>query len=155
MPNRVIVVPSRIEDVYRVAKALRAEDRAEIAAHGDVEARRLLRYNFVNSIMRRTYFVDGEIAAMTGLGGGLLSEVGQPYLVTTPVAARVPVSLIKYARANVLEMLQWRKSLTGEVLASYEKACRMLEMIGFTLSEPHAYGPKGVMFRTFSMRRAF
>lgn len=154
LPQRVIMVPSRIEDVYRVARALREEDRAEVAAHGDVDARRLLRFNFRNAILRRTYFVDGAIAAMTGLGGGLLSNVGEPYLVTTPAAARVPFSLIRIARESVRDMLGLRDLLRGEVLASYDHACRMLEMIGFTLSEPHPFGPKGVMFRTFTMRKA-
>jgi hypothetical protein len=151
--RRLIVVPSRTEDVYRMAKMLRAEDRQEILALG-VDPRSAIRSNYRDAILRKTYFVDGEIAAMTGLCGGWVSQIGHPYLVTTPAAAKMPVAFIKCARNAVGEMLARRERLGGYVLASYESACRMLEMIGFNLADPAPLGPRGVLFRQFTAERA-
>src|SRR4051812_31279454 len=103
--------------------------------------------------MRRTAFVDGEIAAMWGLGGVMLSDEGTPWLMTTPVVERVPVSFVRIGRAQVAEMLSRRSRLANVVQASYLGACRLLEVLGFTLDEPIPLGPHGVPFRKFSMTR--
>jgi hypothetical protein len=148
--RRVIGVPSRIGDVYRLARLMRPADRAEATALG-LDPRVALRECFRQALLRRTYFVDGEIAAMVGLCGAMISDEGEPYLVTTPAVMRVKVSFLKEARKTVAEMLAMKRRLVGEVDASYSGACRLLEMIGFTLGAPHARGPRGDTFRTFTL----
>ena len=73
MPHSILIVPSKIEDVYRVANNLRSEDKAEITGFG-LDPKEALRTSFRHAIIRRTAFVDGEIAAMWGLGGAMLSR---------------------------------------------------------------------------------
>lgn len=150
--KRCIVVPSTINDVYRVAANLRAHDRAEITGLG-LDPREALRTSFRHSILRRTAFVDGEIAAIWGLGGAMLSDEGAPWLMTTPAAERVPVTFLKTGRAQLNEMLQQRAFLSNVVQASYTRACRFLEVLGFVLDPPQPLGPNRVPFRRFWMER--
>lgn len=152
MPPRVLIVPSQIGDVYRVADNLRSEDKAEITGLG-FDPRDALRRSYRHGIIRRTAFVDGEIAAMWGLGGAMLSNEGVPWLLTTPAAARVPVSFLRVGRAQLDEMLQHRSHLSNVVQASYTGACRFLQVLGFHLDPPEPLGPHGVPFRRFWIKR--
>ncbi|WP_439392326.1 hypothetical protein ACRQ5Q_22280 [Bradyrhizobium sp. PMVTL-01] len=148
----VDVRPSEVGDVYKLAANLRAEDAAEVEALG-LDATIAIRRSYRDAILRRSYYVDGELAAMSGLCGALLADIGEPYLMTTPVAERAKVSFIRCARQAVGEMLLYRVRLEGHVAASYTRACRLLDVLGFTLSEPRPFGPKGALFRTYTMVR--
>lgn len=150
---RVEVRESKIGDVYRLAAALRAGDRAEVAALG-LDPRDAIRRSYRDAILRRSYFVDGDLAAMSGLCGPLLSDIGEPYLMTTAAAERAPVSFLRLARAAVAEMLRHRLRLEGQVDASYHRACRLLEVLGFTVSEPRPIGPNGALFRSYAIVHA-
>jgi len=150
--ERVSVQESVIGDVFHLVAKLRAADRAEIEALG-IEPRFALRKNFRSAILRKTYIVDGEIAAMSGLCGEMMGDIGRPYLLTTPAAERVPVAFIKHARAAVVEMLRHKLRLEGYVAADYLGACRMLEMVGFTLGKPEPFGSRGALFRSFTLVR--
>lgn len=144
------IVPSEISHVHWLAARLRSEDRREIECAG-INPRVAIRDSFRNGVMRSTALVDGEIAAMWGLGGTLLSNVGQPWLLTTPVIERVPVTMVKVGREQVAAMLERRSRLENYVAAEYTRACRFLEVLGFTLDEPQVLGSKGAMFRRFWM----
>lgn len=141
-----------IADIYELAANLRAQDRMEITSLG-LEPRAILRASFRNSILRKAYHVDGELAAVSGLGGELMADIGAPWLMTTPVVERVPLSFVKIARREVSEMLRHRLRLENVVAASYLGACRLLEVLGFTLEPPQLLGPDGVPFRKFWMCR--
>jgi hypothetical protein len=148
----VTVSPSHISDVYALASRLRKQDEVEIAAFG-LSAKRGLRLCFRMGILRKTYFVDGEIAAMSGMTGDLLSDTGHPYLLTGPAVERAPFAVLREAKRSVDEMMMLRKTLSGEVLASYAKAVRMLEMMGFEIGEPRAIGIHGELFSQFRKER--
>jgi hypothetical protein len=152
MHPRVLIVPSKIGDVYRIARNLRAEDAAEITGFG-LDPSAALRTSFRNAILRKTAFVDGEIAAMWGLGGAMLSNEGSPWLMTTPLVERVPVTFLKVGQAQLDEMLDQRAFLFNYVQASYKRACRFLEVLGFVLDPARAMGPNHVPFRRFWIER--
>lgn len=151
MPE-VIVRPSEISDVYRLAADLRAGDAAEITGL-DLDPVAVIRGSYRSAIWRRTAVVDGRIAAMWGLGGALLDDEGAPWLLTTPAAERVPVTFVRLARANVAEMLRDRRRLSNVVASSYRQACRLLEVLGFTLDAPRPMGPRGLLYQRFWMAR--
>ena len=152
MEHKVIIVPSRIEDVYRLAHALRPRDRSEILATG-LDPRRALRFCYRNAILRRTAFVDGRLAAMWGLGGGMLSDVGTPWMISTRAVESCPLTFVRVYRAQVAEMLTLRRELSGYVHASYEGACRVLRLVGFHLEAAEPWGLRGELFHHFVIRR--
>lgn len=149
---RVTVRESHAGDVYSLAASLREGDRAEVEAFG-LDARHAIRASYRHAILRRTYIVDGEIAAMSGLGGAMLSEQGNPWLMTAPIVERVPVAFLKIARQQLAEMLRQRRFLFNYVLASYTQACRLLEVLGFVLDPAVPMGPQGLPFRRFWIER--
>lgn len=139
-------------DVYALAANLRDGDRREVEALG-LDVRGGIRRCYRDAILRRTYLVDGEVAAMSGLCGAMLGDIGQPYLMTAPAAELVPVSFVKHARNAVNEMLRYRIRLEGVVAADYARACRLLEVLGFKLGAPVPLGPHGTLFRSFVRMR--
>ena len=152
MSAQITVAESKIEDVYRLCRTIRPRDRDEAIAAG-LEPRRAMRSQFRDAILRRSYFADGKLVAMSGLCGPLLASVGQPYLVTAIGVEQYPVAFIKHARAAVAQMLRLRQRLEGHVLADYTGAVRLLETLGFQMDEPQPIGPSGAMFRRFWKER--
>lgn len=148
----VTVRPSVAADIYVLAANLRDGDRAEVESLG-VNVRVGIRQSYRHAILRRTYLVDGEVAAMSGLCGSMLGDIGEPYLMTAPAAERSPLTFVRHARAAVTEMLQFKRRLEGHVAADYIRACRFLEVLGFTLGAPFAMGPKAALFRKYSLMR--
>lgn len=147
-----IIRESIVTDVYALAANLRAEDESEITGLG-LDVRKSLRDSFRHGILRHTALVDGEIAAMWGLGGAMLSDEGAPWLMTTPLIERIPLTLVKTSKTQVAEMLRQRQFLCNYVLATYRRACRFLEVLGFVLDPPVAMGPNHTPFRRFWMER--
>ena len=150
--DRVMVRPSIVTDVYDLAANLRPADRAEVEAVG-IDPRVGIRRSYRHAVLRKSYIVDGELAAMSGLCGPMLGDIGQPYLMTSAAVERVPITFFKLAAANVAEMLEHKMRLEGHVAASYVKACRFLAAIGFTLGEPEPFGSQGALFRKFVLMR--
>jgi hypothetical protein len=146
-----IIVDSEPRHAALLARALRDNDRAEIEAAG-VTGKKAVWRSYKNSLLCKTAFVDGEIAAMWGLGGTILATKGSPWLLTTRAIEKVPMDFAREARKAVREMLEIKPVLQNYVLASYHKAVRLLQIIGFTMSEPFPFGPKRIEFRRFEMR---
>lgn len=146
--KRYQIVPSNISHVHRLAAILRSDDRHEIEAAG-VDPRRAIRDSYRNAMMRHTAIVDDEVAAMWGLGGAFISDVGQPWLLTSAAIERVPVAMVRVGREQVAAMLTLRPRLENHVAASYARACRFLVALGFTLDKPEPFGPRGELFHRF------
>ena len=151
-----IVVETRratIADVYALALNLRAGDRAEIAAMGR-DPRRALRFAYrISLVPPRVATVDGEVAAMWGLGGDILSDVGEPWLLTGHAADRVPFAFVRIAKAELAAMLAVKRRLENYVAADYPKAVRLLDELGFKLDEAVHVGQRRVPFRRFHLDR--
>lgn len=150
----VTVRPSVLADVYELAANLREGDREEVESLG-MDVRVGIRNSFRHAVLRKTYLVDGEVAAMSGLCGSMLGDIGEPYLMTGRAAERVPVAFVRHAKASVAEMLGLKRRLEGHVAAKYTRACRLLEVLGFTLGDPLPVGPNAALFRKYIMTRGF
>jgi hypothetical protein len=150
--KRYEIRESVASDVYILAANLRDGDRLEVASFGK-EPRSALRLSFRHAILRRTAIVDGEIAAMWGLGGSMLDDTGYPWLLTSPAVERVPVSFLREGRREVARMLRLRRVLVGYVAASYHQACDFLERLGFTLGPVVRLPPLNNAFREFRIER--
>lgn len=144
------IVDAERSHIAQLVDNMREADAAEATALG-FRPRAALWRSFRRGIMRRSAFIDGEIAAMWGLCGNLLSNEGTPWLATTPVIERMPVAFIKEARREVARMISIRPVLRNVVPARYTKAVGLLYVLGFTLGDPEPFGPDGVMFRSFTM----
>lgn len=135
-----------------IAGLLRADDVAEVGAFGWTPRQAVWR-SWRRSIFSQTAYVDGDLAAVLGVGGCPLGRVGEPWLLTTPAVERAKAAVLLEGRGFVLQMLGIFPELKGKVSADYRRATRFLEVLGFSLSEPFAFGPRLALFREYHMRR--
>lgn len=146
----VRIVESSPWHVRDLGQNLREGDYREGLALGYKPAN-LLFYSYRQGLMRRTAFVDGQIAAMWGVAGIPMGLVGRPYLITSPACEEIsPIRFVSIYRKEVVEMGKLFPLLENYVDSSYIKAVRMLELAGFTIDEPIPLGPIGSLFNRFS-----
>lgn len=148
------VIDATHAHIRELAKNLRNDDRHEIESYG-IPIYRGLRSSFRGSLICKAVLVDNKVAAIFGVGGTNFGDKGIPWLLTTPVCEQV--SALKFCRIyqeELLKLLKLFKHLENFVSAEYYKSIKLLDNIGFTLSEPEPMGKNGAMFRKFSMRKA-
>ena len=73
---------SELKDVRELSKRMREQDKQEAIALG-YQPHKALYYSFKHGLYRITALIDGEVAAMWGVGGSPMGLVGQPYLITS------------------------------------------------------------------------
>ena len=140
----------------QLARTLRADDAEEVRALGQPSPMRMMYRTWRASVVRRTAFVDGEIAAAWGLigGGSLMAATGVPWLLTAPAIERVPLDFAREARREVREMLDIYPLLENWVHAPYRRAVGFLKIVGFTIDEAQPILPTGEYFHRFWMSRS-
>lgn len=145
------IVASEPQHVNMLVAGLRENDAREITCAG-YRVKRAIWQSYRTSLLRRSAFVDGEIAAMWGIGAAPLDRSGRPWLMTTGAIEKLPLTYLKQARREVREMLDCYPVLYNWVHADYTAAVRFLRMLGFTLEKAAPWGPTGAMFHRFEMR---
>lgn len=153
MTARYEIIESEPKHVRLLAEKLRDDDRREIDCAGLPVMKAIWR-SYRHGIIRRTAFVDNEIAAMFGLSSTvLLGNSGNPWLLTTAQVEKVPVSFVKEGRKCVQEMLDVYPVLFSYVDAKYARAIKFLKLLGFTVGRPEPFGVNGAPFCRFETRR--
>ncbi len=151
MAPEIDIVPAIGAHIGLLKNNLRAEDEAEIVGFG-VTAQQALWYSYKHSLIRKTAFINAELAACWGVVGVALGGKGQVWLMTTPEVKKVsPLMFVRIYQTEVLEMLKIFQRLENYVDAEYAAAIRLLEIIGFTVEEPQKMG--NGMYRHFWMER--
>jgi hypothetical protein len=149
---QIIVLPSTAVHVRALAANLRPADQNEIEIYGFPTNKALWR-SFKASFLRHTAFIDNEIAAMWGVGGSPMGQMGQPWLMTTEAVKKIsPLAFARIYQREVLRMLNVFPVLINYVDAEYTAAVRLLDIVGFNLGEPEPLGKNGALFRQFEMR---
>jgi hypothetical protein len=152
MRNNHRIVPTEPSHLAIIADRLRFDDVDELAAAGLTPHGALWR-SYRRSIFCQTAFVGDDIAAVFGVGGCPLGRVGEPWLLTAPAVELAKTAMILEGRGFARQMLGVFPELRGKVSADYRRACRFLEVLGFNLSEPFAFGPRLALFREYTLRR--
>ena len=130
---------------------LRKEDADEILRLG-ISIEKCLWHSYKKSIYRKTAFIDGRIAAMWGCIGGMFSDVGTVWLLTTPEVYRIsPLRFCRMYQQEVEKMLKIFPKLTNYVDAEYSTAIRLLDNSGFTLYDAEQIGFSGHSYRKFEI----
>lgn len=138
-------LPSHIEEL---ADNLREADAKEITCFG-ISIREALAESNRHAQMSKTALVNGVVAGIWGLNGIILGDVGQPWLLTSPICDQYPLQFVLLYRQEVRKMLEMYPRLENIVDNSYTRAVKVLELVGFKLGEPQPMGHTGAMFRSF------
>lgn len=131
---------------------LRAADRSELESAGMTGQRALWR-SWRAAYYSSTAIVDGEVAAIWGVGGSPMGRVGRPWLLTSPAAEGAKRAFVRVGRTEVGKMLGIYPEMRGFVDSRYKGALRLLQTLGFDLSEPVPFGPFRAPFCQYSIRR--
>lgn len=150
---RVEIVQTTPAHIRELAMTLRPHDRREAEAYG-FPTNKILWRSYKNSIMRNTAFIDDQVAAVWGVNGTPLGDVGEPFLATSEIVDRIsPLRFCRIYQEEVLRMLGIFPKLVNYVDSQYTKAVRLLDIVGFKIDEPLPFGPHGTLFCRFSMER--
>ena len=131
---------------------LRAADRSEVQAAGMTGQRALWR-SWRAAYYSATALVDGEVAAIWGVGGSPLGRIGRPWLLTSPAIEKARFAIVRVGRDEVGKMLGIYPEMRGFVDSRYAGALGLLRLLGFDLSEPVPFGPLRAPFCQYTIRR--
>lgn len=152
--NIVQILDSMPLHVAKLKMNLRIEDVHEVLRLG-ISVQKALWLSYRESLIRKSALIDGEIAAMWGAKGNIMSQEGTVWLLTSPQIKKVsPLQFARIYQSQVYEMLKLFPCLVNYCDASYTNAIRLLEIIGFTIYDPEPIGKDGAMFRKFKIERA-
>lgn len=147
----ITIAPTVAAHIRELQGTIRDEDRREIEIYGFSCAKGLWR-SYKVGLMNRTALVNGKVAACWGCGGTYMGSTGQPWLLTSYEAELVsPLKFARIYQQEVFKMLELFPVLENYVAADYEKAARLLEIIGFTLGPPEILGAG--LYRKFTLER--
>lgn len=150
---KIQIVDTTPAHIREIADHLRFDDKREIEAFGFPTNRALWR-SFKDSILRKTGLIDGKVAAIWGVGGVPMGGEGRPWLMTSDVVERVsPLRFARIYQEEVLKMLGIFPKLVNYVDLRYIKAVRLLDIIGFKISDPEPSGLNGALLCKFEMSR--
>lgn len=148
----ITIEPASKAHVHAIVSSLRDDDRQEITSIGaDPLEAALESHRF--AVWAKVATVEGEIAALWGVGGIMLGMTGRPWLLTTPVSDRIAMRFALIYRREAREMLDLFPRLENYCAAAYDRATRLLQLTGFTVDDPKPIGPHAALFRRFWMVR--
>ena len=150
----VLIRPTEPGDAAILAANLRVSDRAECEAYGlpgDMQSR--IESSVRRSVLCWTGLVDGELAAIIGASPiNMLSGIGSPWMLGTPVLDRHSRVLVRLTPAYIARMQSAFPHLANFVHVDNRTSVRWLRRLGFTLHEAVPYGVNGELFYPFEMR---
>lgn len=148
--HNIGIIPSTLDHVNQMGLVMNDEDRAEHEAVG-VKAHRSLWRGYKNSLIRNTIMIDEEVAAMYGVCGSLMGNIGIVWLVTGKKAREIsPHRFARIYKQEVAKMLEVYPILCNYVDDRYIGAKKMLRIAGFNVGEPMPLGKFKHMFCKFS-----
>lgn len=124
------IVPSKRYHCGRMLRVMRRDHILCLERMG-VNVHRELRVAFENSSTCRTAFFDGEIAAMWGVMGSVLSPIGCVWMVLSERAMRRPLWVVKESRKQLADMIVGRHELVTTLLGDDPAAQRFAAFVGF------------------------
>lgn len=124
------IIEAKPYHVGRILRRLRTEHR--VAMNGlSSNLHREFSQIFNTSSFRRAWIVDGELMAVGGVTGTLLSGEGYIWLAMADQAKRYPVAIIKEARHQLALLMATRREVSTTVLCNDKTAQRFARFLGF------------------------
>jgi hypothetical protein len=121
-------------DLRAMSEAM-SEDSKDTAIRTGYTPLKLLWYSYRRSLMCRTAFIDGKLAAIWGIYGKVFSGIGQPWLIMTPETEEYPMRVAFRYRKELRKFQEMFPILEDYVDETNEKSLRMLELMGFKISK--------------------
>lgn len=140
-------------DAERLAKTLRAADRAELFAATGKPSGLVVKEAVAASDEPIVGLIDGELACIFGieLEDALLRR-GCVWMLTSDVVERHPLRFLRAVRAVMPQVTADYDYLFNHVYVKNTTAIHWLKWLGFEMHDPHPSGPFNDHFHFFDMR---
>lgn len=135
------IIPASVRHIRPMSATMRTAGSMAVQAFG-FEPRAALRRAFVASFYCRTALVEGRPVAMWGLAGTLLSDSAYAWLVLSREVTRMPIAVVREARAELQRAARAHGDIATTVLPDDKASIRFALHLGFkpsdgeTLDEP-------------------
>lgn len=150
--HKLEIVPAEQKHVDALMGKLREADRNECWSLARITADYALQISFDNAKMCWVALYKGSPVCCFGVGAySNLSHKGCPWMLATEALLHFQVQVIKGSKLYVKKMLEPFDILENYVDNRNVVAVRWLKWCGFTMEDPVALGPDGVLFRRFYM----
>jgi hypothetical protein len=118
----------------QIARHLRVGHRIALGSRAG-QTHQQIRDRFDDSSFSRAWFVDGRLAALGGVCGGIISPEGFVWLAITEAATRFPIAMTKEALKHLGDVMLIKRRLTTVVLRDDLASVRFAEALGFDTIE--------------------
>lgn len=129
------VVEAKPFHVGMMVRRMRLQHRSILIGLG-VNAHRELKSTLDASSYRRSWFIDGQIAALGGITGSLCSSAGYIWLVLSEDALKHRIEIVREARRQIVEMFKTFTEIRATLLVQDRPSHRFAEFLGFSTPEP-------------------
>lgn len=130
----ITIVETTPKHIRQLAGAI-DEVTAKTAASIGLTPHQALWRSYKQSIICKTAFINGKIAAIWGISGVIFADTGQPWLVMSPDIEEYPFRVAFRYRKELEKMQMMFPILEEYVDETNGKAIRMLELMGFVVSK--------------------
>lgn len=127
--------------------------RAVMALGGGMDVHRELRGLFDQSSYRRAWLIDGELAALGGVAGSLISPYGFIWLTLTERATKYPKAIVREAWRQLDEIMRVKTELATTVLGEDEAAMRLAVFLGFHVAHRGEGAPAETRWGRLRLKR--
>jgi len=152
--RRYTVVKASRAHALALAPVMRRADREEVWAAAGLRPLAALERSLGASCLAWTWLVDGRPACMFGLAtASLMSGIGQPWMLSGELILSHQTAFLRHYRPFLEEMRALFPVLTNWVDARYIASIKWLQWMGFEIHAAEPYGPFGMLFHRFDMRK--
>jgi hypothetical protein len=150
------IVPARLEHAFVLAQYMRPKDVAELEAAGLTPLEAVLQSLRVSEHAWAVLY-DDVVGAMLGIQhldeGPRLGRRDLLWFLTAHLFAEKPMAFFRLAKQAVAAMLERYPRLVNVIDARHDDALRFSAALGATFGAPVPFGPKGMPFIPFEIRR--
>lgn len=121
---------AKLHHCGQMARRLRSPQAQAMASIG-LRSHAELRQRFTESAFKRSWLIDGKLAAIGGVTGSWISSEGLVWLALSEDCARHPRQTALTARAQLAEMLETRSQVFTLMFPSDPVSMRWVKFLGF------------------------
>jgi hypothetical protein len=140
MTPRFEIIPAKPWHCGAMVRRLRTEHALAVARLG-LDSHRELADRFGQSAFRRALLIDGQLEALGGVTGSLLSSEGYVWLALSGKAQGYPLLLVRQARKQLEQIMTIKRVLVTSVLDEDFAAKRFAVYLGFVLADDDRAAP--------------
>lgn len=152
MARSLTVRDATLADAEAITERLRRRDYDEVVASVGLDIAGAIRASIAAS-PGLCWTAESHRPAFVIGCARVSDDTGSPWLLGTDDVTAYPGALTKIAKRHIAIMLQTYDTLVNFVDARNADSVGWLRLLGFTVAEPVPFGPQGLPFHPFVMRK--